>query len=94
MGYNPINGESYATKDGLNSKVEEVQTTENGKESNEVVQSPKEEKNGEQLENDHSKEGANGHAQQPTEPGENGNAHVPAEKPTNGANGHSAAKVR
>ena len=101
VGYNPINGESYATKDGLNSKVEEVETPEIVKESEEVVKAPEEE-NGEQVENNHAKEGANGDVQEPAEPVENGNSHAHVDKPTNGhanghtngANGHSAGKVR
>lgn len=57
MGYNPINGESYATKDGLNSKVE---TPDNGK--------PAEEENGHEpsSQNGHAQEpvaeNGNGHA--------------------------------
>lgn len=95
VGYNPINGESYATKDGLNSKVEEVETTENEKESDETVQPPE---NVEQVENSHEKEATNGNVQEPTDHAENGNAQASADKPTNGhtngTNGHSTAKVR
>jgi hypothetical protein len=99
VGYNPINGESYATKDGLNSKVEEVEITENEKESNDMVKTPEEEENGEQVENNHEKEGTNGVVQEPAEPVESGNGQASADKPTNnghtnGTNGHSAAKVR
>jgi len=82
VGYNPINGESYSTKDGLNSKVEEVETTENEKESVETVKTTPEEENGD--------------AQTPTDPTENGNSQTMVDKPTNGhtngANGHSADK--
>jgi hypothetical protein len=95
VGYNPINGESYATKDGLNSKVEEVETTENEKESDETVQPPE---NVEQVENSHEKEATNGNVQEPIDHAENGNAQASAGKPTNGhtngTNGHSTAKVR
>jgi len=87
VGYNPINGESYSTKDGLNSKVE---TTEVKKESEQIVKTA-EEANGEQVENGKEKEETNGNVQPPTE---NGETQEPAaEKPSNGhSNGHSTAK--
>ena len=61
MGYNPINGESYATKDGLNSKVEVPETTDNNKSV--------EEENGE-----HPVE--NGHAQETPAENGNGDEHA------------------
>lgn len=88
MGYNPINGESYATKDGLNSKVE------NEKGSDETAKTPEEE-NGAQVEGDQPKEETNGDVQVPADTAENGNSETPVDKPINGhANGHSTAKVR
>jgi TolA-binding protein len=97
VGYNPINGESYSTKDGLNSKVEQVETTENEKESDGVVKTPEEE-NVEQVENGNEKPAENGNAQTPTDTTENGTSPAPVDKPTNGhangTNGHSTAKVR
>jgi len=97
VGYNPINGESYSTKDGLNSKVEEAETTENDKESDETVKTPEEE-NVEQVENGNEKPEENGHGQTPTNTTENGNSQASVDKPTNGhtngTNGHSADKVR
>jgi hypothetical protein len=104
VGYNPINGESYSTKDGLNSKVEEAETMENEKESDETVKTPEEE-NGEQGENGNEKPEENGDAQTPTDTTENGNSQASVDKPTNGhangtnghtngTNGHSADKVR
>jgi len=95
VGYNPINGESYSTKDGLNSKVEEAETTENEKESDETVKTPEEE-NVEQVENGNEKPGEKGHGQTPTNTTENGNSQASVDKPTNGhtngTNGHSADK--
>jgi hypothetical protein len=92
VGYNPINGESYATKDGLNSKVE---TTENEKVSNEVVKTSDEE-NVEQVKNGHEKDETNGDVHVPTDTTANGNSETPVDKPTNGhangTNGHSTAK--
>jgi hypothetical protein len=96
VGYNPINGESYSTKDGLNSKVEQTEVVENETEPDDTVKMPEEE-NGEQS--------ANGHHEktdeQPTENGNNekptnGNSHESVDKPTNGhangTNGHSTTK--
>jgi hypothetical protein len=89
VGYNPINGESYSTKDGLNSKVEQAEPTENEKESVEAVKTPEEE-NAEQSEN--------GDVQAPADATANGNDQAPVDKPTNGhkneTNGHNTAKVR
>lgn len=97
MGYNPINGESYSTKDGLNSKVEQVETTENEKESNETVKTPGEE-NGEQVKNGNGHSHENEDVQAPTNTTENGNSHASVDKPTNGhTNGNNeqnGAKVR
>lgn len=86
MGYNPINGESYATKDGLNSKVE---TIENEKESDETNKTF-EEDNAVPVDNEQKKEESNGDVHTPTETTENGKSDTPVEKPTNG---HSTAKV-
>jgi len=95
VGYNPINGESYATKDGLNSKVEQPETPENEKESDDTVKTPKEE-NGEQGEHCNDKPEENGNAQVPTDTTENGNSEASVDKPTNGhsngTNGHCAVK--
>ncbi len=97
MGYNPINGESYSTKDGLNSKVEQVEIMENEKESDTTAKTPEEE-NVEQGENGHDKSNENGDAQTPTDTTDNGNSQPSVDKPTNGhtngTNGHSTAKVR
>jgi hypothetical protein len=71
VGYNPINGESYATKDGLNSKVE---TSDNDK--------PAEEENGEKkTENGHQPSSENGHAQEPAPENGNGHASVNEDEP-------------
>jgi len=103
VGYNPINGESYSTKDGLNSKVEQAEIMENEKESNDTVKTPEEE-NGEKTENGNNKPEENvnekpnekGDVQAPTDTTENGNSQAPVDKPTNGhtngTNGHSTAK--
>jgi hypothetical protein len=86
VGYNPINGESYATKDGLNSKVE---TIENEKESDETNKTC-EEDNAVQVDNEQKKEESNGDVHTSTELSENGKSDTPVEKPTNG---HSTVKV-
>ena len=86
MGYNPINGESYATKNGLNSKVE---TIENEKESDETKKTF-EEDHAVQVDNEQKKEESNGDVHTSTETTENGKSDTPVEKPTNG---HSTAKV-
>ncbi|CAF2352835.1 unnamed protein product [Rotaria sp. Silwood2] len=107
MGYNPINGEPYSTKDGLNSKVEQTGTTENEKESDNTSKTS-EEQNGEQVENGKHKSDENGHADvsnngtengNATENGnvaENGNAEASSDKQTNGhsngINGHTTTK--
>jgi hypothetical protein len=99
VGYNPINGEAYSTKDGLNSKVEQTEMVENETESDDAVKTPGEE-NGAQGENGHHKSDENtvenGDAQKSagtTENGngethanntENGNSHESVDKPTNG----------
>ncbi|CAF1024418.1 unnamed protein product [Rotaria sp. Silwood1] len=83
MGYNPINGEPYSIKDGLNSKVEQTGTTENEKESDDTSKIP-EENNGEQVENGN------------TDVTENGNTEGSNDKQTNGhsngTNGHTTIK--
>jgi len=103
VGYNPINGESYSTKDGLNSKVEQAETMENEKESNDTVKTPEEE-NGEKTENGNNKPEENGNEKPnengdiktPTNTTENGNSQAPVDKPTNGhmngTNGHGMVK--
>lgn len=91
VGYNPINGESYSTKDGLNSKVEQVETTENEKESNETVKTPSEE-NGEQVKNGNGHSHENEDVRAPTNTTENGNSHASVDKPTNGNNEQNTAK--
>jgi len=95
VGYNPINGESYSTKDGLNSKAEQPEIVENEKEFDDTVKTPEEE-NGAHTENGHDKSDENGDAQAPANTAENGNAQEPVDKPTNGhtngTNGHSTAK--
>ncbi|CAF0850894.1 unnamed protein product [Rotaria sordida] len=89
MGYNPINGEPYSTKDGLSSKVEQTGMMENEKDSNDTSKTPEAE-NGEQVENGKDKSNENGHTDESTTNAtENGNAETSNDKPTNG---HSTAK--
>ncbi|CAF3950096.1 unnamed protein product, partial [Rotaria magnacalcarata] len=82
MGYNPINGESYSTKDGLNSKVEPIETV---KESDETSKPVEEEQDGQQAENATTEPSTNST--------QNGNAEPASEKQTNGhangTNGHT-----
>lgn len=91
MGYNPINGESYATKDGLNSKVEPIESEKESDETNKTS----EEDHVVQVDNEQKKEETNGDAvHPPSETVENGKSETSVEKPTNGhTNGHSTAKV-
>ncbi|CAF4386410.1 unnamed protein product [Rotaria socialis] len=82
MGYNPINGESYSTKDGLNSKVEPIETV---KESDETSKPVEEEQDGKQAENATTEPSTNST--------QNGNTEPASEKQTNGqtngTNGHT-----
>ncbi|CAM4763584.1 unnamed protein product [Rotaria magnacalcarata] len=82
LGYNPINGESYSTKDGLNSKVEPIETV---KESDETSKPVEEEQDGQQAENATTEPSTNST--------QNGNAEPASEKQTNGhangTNGHT-----
>jgi len=92
VGYNPINGEPYSTKDGLNSKIEQLEITENEKESEDAIKIPEEE-NEEQDKNVDEKSNENGKDQAPENTTENGNSHAPVDEPSNGhSNGHSTAK--
>jgi hypothetical protein len=91
VGYNPINGESYSTKDNVNSKQQD---------SN--VKKPEEENTNVQTPATNSAE--NGHAQAaPTNSAENDNAqaapanateHSNVQKPDNTTSGNNAQKVR
>ncbi|UJR27332.1 hypothetical protein I4U23_008625 [Adineta vaga] len=98
VGYNPINGESYSTKDGLNSKLEQLEIQDNEKESDDTVKTLKqadEEENGHKEESDKNSTN-NGHIQESVETIENGNTQASVDKPTNGhangTNGHSNGK--
>jgi hypothetical protein len=88
VGYNPINGEPYATKDGLNSKVDTSDMLENGAK-------PLEEEEEEQINKSDEQISDNGHAQ---ETASNGHGHASFDKPANGhdeiTNGNGMAKVR
>jgi len=97
VGYNPINGESYSTKDNVNSK-----TTENNKQPESTVQTTEEQNGNAQVASTNSAENdnvqvtsvnttENGNTQAaPT----SGNAQKPVEKTDNVADGNNAQKVR
>jgi hypothetical protein len=93
VGYNPINGEPYSTKDGLSSKVEQTRTTENEKESDDTIKTTEEE-NGKDKPDENATE--NGNTEVSTNTTENGNAEPSMDKPTNGhsngTNGHTTTK--
>ena len=84
MGYNPISGESYSTKDGLNAKLEQMDIKDNGKQSDDTVKTPEQEQE-EKLDDNSTTNG-------------NGQEQAAVDKPTNGqpndTNGHSNTKVR
>ncbi len=95
MGYNPINGESYSTKDGLNSKIEQLEIKDNETESNDTVKIPDEEEQQGENGTDNKPNGStteNGNSPAHTDAVENGNSQAPVDKPS--TNGHSIAKVR
>lgn len=82
MGYNPISGESYSTKDGLNAKLEQLDIKDNGKQSDDTVKTP------EQEDKSDDNSTTNGNDQ------EQATVDKPANGHSNGTNGHSNTKVR
>lgn len=97
VGYNPISGRSYATENGVNSKVEPSETVEMSQQADGTVESV-EPKNGEQGKDQHASSADNGDAQSSIPTAENGNGHACADKATNGhgtaKNGHTNVRVQ